>query len=146
MEALVQEVAKPAYYGMPDWQVAEVLNTPSAEHGTINVPLHPNQARRLLAISGAWTAMGVALEGGNASASTATAIRNVMDILTLTEALNETEVQTLSAHLNVLVTAGLVTAQTKTQIENQARRARSWSEENGVEVTARTVGLARGAR
>lgn len=145
MPALEDKIATyPA--STPDWQIAADLNTPNAINGLADVALLTNEARRTLVVSGAWTAMDQALEANGTAAGVVTAIRNVQDILTLTDPLGAADVATLSGHLATLVTAQLVSSGTKTAIEGQAKRPRSWAEANGVEVTARTVGLARGGR
>jgi hypothetical protein len=45
-----------------------------------------------------------------------------------------------------LVSAGILTAATRAAVLALADAPRSWAEANGIEVSARTVGIARGAK
>lgn len=143
---LANRVTQADVRDLPDWQVADILNAPDptlpevvelrsafAGPGTIMQALGPDAGAQLLD----------ALES---MAATVPRVRWAMHIIR-GRGLDMSDPMT-RAQIDGLVAAGILTALNgqKMKAIGEVRRYPSWAEHNGVEVTARTVGLARGAK
>jgi hypothetical protein len=73
-------------------------------------------------------------------------LRDTIELTTLIRATVPTIYAATETLLSGLVAAGVLTANTKDALLSLANKPQSWAEMNGIEVTARTVALARGAR
>lgn len=143
---LANRVTQADVRDLPDWQVADILNAPDptlpevvelrsafAGPGTIMQALGPDAGAQLLD----------ALES---MAATVPRVRWAMHIIK-GRGLDMSDPRT-RAQIDGLVAAGILTVSNGQKIKaiGEVRRYPSWAEHNGVEVTARTVGLARGAK
>ena len=144
--ALAAKVAAPPLADLPDWRVAEVLNAPDPSLPTI-VTLE----QTLLSPAGIMVILGP--ERGAAvltAIETAAAVDPVMRwvLYILKNGGVDTGHVFIRDGLDNLVAASVMTAAEAEALKATAERRRfpSWAEHNGVEVTARSVGLARGAR
>lgn len=146
MTSLSERVQQPDLAALPDWRVAEILNAPDptlpevvelrsafAGPGTIMQAIGPDAGAQLL---DALESMSV----------TVPRVRWAMHIIK-GRGLDMSDPMT-RAQIDALVAAEILTASNGQQMKaiGEARRYPSWAEHHGVAVTARTVGLARGAQ
>lgn len=143
---LAERVRQADLAAKPDWLVAEILNTPD--------PSLPEEVSVVSTIATPSTVMGAL--GPEAGAA-------ILDRLTSLSAANpvlrwameelrgprglDVGNSTVRAQIDLLVPAVLSRAQADTlKALGERRRFTSWAEANNVEVTARSVGVARGAK
>lgn len=157
--ALADRVKEQDVAALPDWQVAEVLNTPDVANGLKRVPIPRKEAQTLMFGRGAWARLRLIADGRYALTGA------LPDAQTLLEAVlgavdqlrrEDTEVIDATSDLDwaqlqqVLGLFVLNTALTKVDANHMAailalgQRPMSWAEANDVKVDARAVGLARG--
>lgn len=139
-------VTAPDLVDLPDWQVASLLNTPE--------PLLPAVVTLEKTLVGFGDVMRVL--GPDAGAAFLDAVEKLsVTMPTLKWALRIMAADGINmadpvarGQIDSLVAAKLLTAAQGNALKATAERRRfpSWAEHNGVEVTARTVGLARGAK
>ena len=148
MTALANRLAQPDMLGVPDWVAAGILTTPNSALPLRRVSVATRDAQEILLSSGEWAAVLLAAE----SVATPQPVRGAC--LTLRDTIRQsstisTDVPAIyaatTAVLGGLVAAGVLTQGTVNTLLALADRPQSWAEANGVEVTARSVGLARGA-
>lgn len=144
---LAQRLALPDVQNLPDWQVAQVLNTPDVTLPTVRVDVPTGEVQEVLLTSGEWAGIVLAAE----SASTPGQVRTLAILMrdtvrqsSIVGTSQPTVYASTAAALAGLVQAGLLAAQTRDALLSLAEKPQSWAAANGVEVTARTVGLARG--
>jgi hypothetical protein len=131
--------------GTPDWQIASELNQQDTVYGVKKGSINTQAARRILSVGGAWTEAIKTGADANTPTTTAKACKQLIDILTASDTLDSADENALSAILETLVTASVVTAGQKTAIDTLFNTNKTWAEAKGIEVTSRSVGLARGA-
>lgn len=142
----------------PDWQVADQLNTPDAStNGSKAVDASVGDARAILMTSGAWGKVVLIAEGALnplADAQQALALRalciTVRDAhknLTTFKMTDPATAAAVKGMVDSLLTAGLITQDTHDALLALGEVPSSWADVNNasVPVTARDVGLARGA-
>jgi hypothetical protein len=151
MSVLAQRLGVPPHpqtelSGLPDWQAAEVLNAPDP-----SLPETVTLERTLVGPAEIMDALGP--EAGAAFLSAVEAASSSSAVLHwgMYEIKNgglDVARDNVRTQIQSLAQAGMLTnAQSQTLLALAERRKRpSWAEANGIEVTARTVGLARGAR
>lgn len=132
----------------PDWQIANALNTKDAALPTVYCDVVTTDAREVLLATGEWSALVIAA----GSEATPTLLRGACivarDTLTLTQTIrtsNQSIRGAVEVALNGLVLGGVIAQSTKDAVSALMIANQSWAEANNVEVTPRTVGLARGA-
>ena len=147
MLLLAQRLALPDVQGLPDWQVAQVLNTPDATLPTMRGDTPTGDVQEVLLAGGEWAGIVLAAE----SASTPSQVRTLA--ILMRDTVRQSNVirtgtpaiyASTAAALAGLVQAGLLATQTRDALLALAEKPQSWAAANGVDVTARTVGLARG--
>lgn len=147
MTTLSQKVAEfPA--DTPDWQIANALNTKDAALPTVYCDVVTVDAREVLLATGEWSALVIAAENEATPALLRGACIVARDTLTLTQTIrtsNQSIRGAVEVALNGLVLGGIIAQSTKDAVSALMITNQSWAEANGVEVTPRTVGLARGA-
>lgn len=140
---------KIAEYGpdVPDAGIVAALNTPDPALPHRRVDIATADVRELLLARGDWAAVVMAAEGAEPAQVRAAAIllRDTIQDTTLIRATEPAIYDAAAGLLQNMVLAGILTAETKDAIMALADRPQSWAEANGVEVTARSVALARGA-
>lgn len=151
-DVLAARVAQPDMQGLPEWQVAEILNAPDPTLPKVNDVVSVNDARELLmssltpdATRTVWVAVLLTAED-RAHPVRAMAL-TLQETILRASVINFAEPKTnmmVVAVLNALVDASIMTAETKNALLALGERQQSWSEANKIEVTARSVGLARG--
>lgn len=147
MGLLEDKVNEPQFEGMADWAVAQILNTADE-----NLPMvYQNVAKEdlisILIISDKWLQIKENAKGDikipiNRLCSTAfDALTIGGSTLLLT---NPKVLTTFNSLLNSLIANNLIDNTILSEVMAKATRNQSWAEYNKIEVTARTVGIARG--
>lgn len=149
---LAERVAEADVRDLADWQVAALLNAPDAKLGDRRIDVPTRDAREVLFSTGEWGAIVLLARttpSDQVPRELVAAAITAEDTLRLTETLKTSEGEKISAVevlLEVLVQAGVVSAETQARLLALARRPMSWAEANGVVVDARAVGIARGGK
>lgn len=145
MSLLADRLQQDDVRDLPDWAAAKVLNDPD-----LSLPVIVELRERLFGIGTILSVLGVDrgaafLDSLEAIAGQSPAIRWAMVLLK--GAGIDAGNQTVREQIDGLVAAGLLSVEEGRGLKalGEERRYRSWAEANGIEVTARTVGLARGA-
>lgn len=141
---LADKVAEENLASLPDWSVAEILNSPDSSFpeivtikeryvgpGTIMETLGPDAGAAFL-------------DSLETLSATVPSLKWAM-VLVKNEGVNVGS-PVVRDQLDQLVTIGVLTTQQATSLKSlgEVRRFPSWAEYHNVTVTARTVGLARG--
>jgi len=146
MSILNERIAMPDLSGLPDWQVAEVLNTRDEANGMAWVDVASAQVRAILMASFDWPKV---LSAANGAAGQVRDVCVIMrDALTLHQTVSfgdEGLREAMIAGLTLAVANNVVSQGAYQSILSIAQRPMSWAEANDVEVTPRAVALARGA-
>ncbi|MCE2760302.1 MAG: hypothetical protein LW713_04565 [Acetobacteraceae bacterium] len=159
-DVLAARVAQPDMQGLTEWQVAEILNTPDVQFGTMPIPFSCRSIAAPARISGELKLLDIIQKQGQIPAdisptgqAQAVPTSILVAIGTLVQAAEDdwqidpsmpTALTAVSAMLTAIENMGLLSDQTKAAILAQTTRFKSWAEANGVEVTAETVSQARG--
>ncbi|XAI96039.1 hypothetical protein [Microcystis phage Mwe-JY26] len=157
--SLALRLAQPDVASLPDWQAANVLNTPNSANGTITRDVPCLDIYSTLLVSGEWgrielysrllpTGTLASPSGQDADvARLVTFVRAVQTLQSLPTS-RSSVASTFGSILNALEAAGFISPTTRTTLVGLATRDRSWAEANGFPngVTARDVSLARGGR
>jgi len=131
-----------------DAEIVTALNAPDPTLPLKRVDVATADARELLLATGEWSAVVLAADAADAPVQVrgaAITLRDTIELTSLIRATVPTIYVTTETLLSGLVTAGLLTASTKDALMSLADRPQSWAEMNGIEVTARSVAIARGA-
>ena len=148
MTTLAQKIAEPQFSGLTDNAVADLLNAADPSLPLERVDVATADAKEILLSTGEWAKVVLAAD----NASTPESIRGAC--IVLRDTIMETSTvrapvaeiyNATAALLGGLVTAGVLTSGTRNSIMALADVPQSWAKANGIEVSARTVGLARGA-
>ena len=132
---------------VPDAEIVAVLNAPDPALPQRRVDIATADVRELLLARGDWAKVVLAAEGAEPAQIRAAAIL-LRDTIQDTSLIRATQPEIYNAAAGLLqnmVLAGVLTMATRDAIIALADRPQSWAEANGVEVTARSVALARGA-
>lgn len=147
MTSLVDRISQPDLVDLPEWQVAEILNTPDPALPKVRRAVNKRDAQEILLASGEWAAVSLAADNPAAPAQLRAACINLRDTIRMTETIamnNPAIYASVDQVLTGLVAAEFLSAGTREALLALAERSQSWAEANGVTVTARSVGLARG--
>jgi hypothetical protein len=143
---LVTRLAQADVSDLPDWAAAEVLNAPDAA-----LPVVVTWERTNTGVGSILHALGpqagaVLLDNLAAMATTDVALR--WGLLTLERGVLDLSLPSTRAQIDALVIAGAMTTAQREALFLLSRRERhpSWAEFNNINVDARAVGIARGAR
>ena len=148
MATLAQKVAEPQFAGLPENVVADMLNVPDPQWGLRRVDVPTSAAKDVLLASGEAADVSLAADDPAQTTQTRKACINLRYTVFDTEAIRTSVpavYDSTEALLDGLVAAGVLAATTREALLALAEVPQSWAEANGIEVTARTVGLARGA-
>ena len=132
---------------LPDWQIANILNEPDPALPLKRQPVNTLDSQVILLQSGDWPKIILASDDTNLSSEIrglAITLRDTIRQAPTIEAQKSEIYTAVSQTLDALVFLGLITNQSKVDLLALAERPQSWAEYNQIEVTARTVGLARG--
>jgi hypothetical protein len=144
MSTLEERVQQADMAGKPDWEVSDILNAPDpAFPQVVTLKSRSFGVGSILELFGA-------VEGATFLDTLETlAAQNPVikwSLVLLKDATLDAASPTLRAQLDDMAGLTLITAQQAAMIKGLAEEHRypSWAEVNGIEVTPRTVGLARG--
>ena len=153
-QTLIDKVAEAQFQGMPDWQVADVLNAPDNSLPKVRQDIKPQDLR--LAVFYALPkirrmAHQTYLDSADPSVRALAEVCNLAmeavsietrEIIFTSDPETYDQIQTLS---QVLLDAGLISINQRNAVLALTERPVSWAEHNNLfPVTARDVGLARG--
>lgn len=147
MTTLSDRLQQPDMVGLPDWQAAERLNAPDPDLPAGHVDVATADAREILLATGEWARVVLTAGAEGQPEAVRSACIILRDTITGTMTIRATDPAIRAATetlLADLVAAGVLTAGTKDRLLSLTNRPSSWAGHYGVEVTARTVGLARG--
>lgn len=141
---LLERITQSDLVDKPDWEVAEILNTPDESLPAIVYP-NPTEA----GIGTIMTLFGVEegsriLEDLSSLAATNVSVKWILRVIEAGKI--DFSTQVVRDQLTALVTLGVISSE-QAQVATsygQAVRYPSWSEHYGIAVDARSVGLARG--
>ncbi|MCE2759742.1 MAG: hypothetical protein LW713_01695 [Acetobacteraceae bacterium] len=144
---LAARVSQPDLHGLPEWMAANLLNVPDVSLPKVKQKVATGVAQQLLLTTGEW-AKAVVAAGNEAlpeeTRAAAILMRDTIRQSSHIEADDPEAYEAVGLVLTKMVQVGLLSAATKDRLLALADRHPSWAEANGVTVTARTVGLARG--
>lgn len=132
---------------LPDWAAASVLNAPDPTLPVITTWADTNiDPGTIMDILGATTGAQILNTLEQLSSSNAV-VKWGMRVLEGRRGLNMA-LETSREQMQSFVDSGLITIEQRDLLYNLSKRERypSWAEANGINVTARSVGLARGAK
>jgi hypothetical protein len=157
---LAARIAQPDLAGLPEWRVAEILNAPDDSLPNVSVVFSCRAIAEPAVLSGELAMLRIVAKLGHIPADVSPTAQTIpiptqglVAIGTMLDAVDrDLRVDTsvpgaaaqVSAMINALETMGLLSPATKAAVLAGTVRLQSWAEVNEIEVTARTVGLARG--
>jgi hypothetical protein len=158
---LLSRVSQPDLINLPEWQVADVLNAPDPALPLVAKVFSCRDIAEPAVLSGELEMLRIVKQYGHIPADVAPggqaiqiptpgliAIGTMLDAvdrqLSVDPSVLGGAAQVL-AMLEGIEAIGLLSAATKAAILAGTVRVQSWAEANGIEVTARTIGLAKGA-
>ena len=148
MTLLATRLSQPDMTGLTDAEAAAVLNAPEPALLLRRVDVATADAREILLSSGEWAAVVMAADDPVVPQQVRGACIVLRDTITETALIRATVPGVYNAVdglLGGMVAAGVLTQGTMGLLMGLADRAQSWAEANEIEVTARSVGLARGS-
>ena len=148
MTALAEKIAEAQFEGLTESEVVDVLNAPDINLPTRRTDVSTSSAKEILLSTGEWSAVVLTAENTSAPDQVRGAcivLRDTVMGTTLIRASSTSIYNATNTLLAALVGVGLLSTGTKNTLMALADKPQSWAEANEVEVTARTVGLARGA-
>jgi hypothetical protein len=147
MTTLAQRLAEPDMSGLPDWQAADALTAPDPTLPVVRRTVLTSDAQEILLSSLEWAAVLLASENAATPEPLRKACINLRDTIRQSSVIrmDVPEIyEGTDAVLTGMVAAGLLSAGTRAALMALADRPQSWAEAHNVEVTPRSVGLARG--
>lgn len=147
MNALQMRLAQPDVAGRPDWQAAEILNAPDPGLPKVKAVVSGKDVQEILLASRDWAKVVMAADKTDLPDDLRGVCIIVRDtvkqasVIRMDDPLIFAETQFA---LGALVQVGLIQTSTCDALMALAERNQSWAEANHMEVTARSVGLARG--
>ena len=147
-QTLIDKVAESQFQGLPDWQVASVLNAPDSLLPLVKKDVSTADAKEILLGNGDWAAVVLTANNNSATDQIKGACIVLRDTILHTAVVRTTvpdillQTQTVLA---ALVGASVITQASRDALLALTERPVSWAEHNNLfPVTARDVGLARG--
>jgi hypothetical protein len=157
---LAARLAQPDLAGLPEWQVAEILNAPDESLPKVPVVFSCRAIAEPAVLSGELAMLRIVARLGHIPADVSPteqalpiSTQGLIAIGTMLDAVDRDlrvdpsapgAAAQMTAMLNALETMGLLSPATKTAVLAGTVRLQSWAEANGIEMTPRNVGLARG--
>jgi len=147
MNALQMRLAQPDVAGLPDWRAAEILNAPDPALPKVKAVVSGKDVQEILLASRDWAKVVMAADKVDLPHELRGVCIIVRDTVKQASSIRMDDpvifAETQYA-LGALVQAGLMKPATRDALMAISERSQSWAEANGIEVTARSVGLARG--
>jgi hypothetical protein len=160
MSPLAQRLAEPDLAGLPDWQVANILTSPDQSLPTVSVVFSCRAIAEPAVRSGELAMLRIVAKVGHIPADVSPTEQTIpiptqglVVIGTILDAVDRDlrvdpsapgAAAQVSAMLGALEGMGLLSPATKAAVLAGTVRPQSWAEAHNVEVTPRSVGLARG--
>ena len=157
---LADRIAQPDLAGLPDWQVADILTSPDQSLPTVSLVFSCRAIAEPAVLSGELAMLRIVASLGHIPADVSPTeqalpipTQGLVAIGTMLDAVDRDlrvdpnapgAAAQVSAMLGALEEMRLLLPATKTAVLAGTVRLQSWAEANEIEVTARTVGLARG--
>jgi hypothetical protein len=157
---LADRIAQPDLAGLPEWEVAEILNAPDDSLPKVPVVFSCRSIAEPAVLSGELAMLRIVAKLGHIPADVTLDEQNfivptqgLVAIGTMLDAVDrdlrvDPSAPGAAAQVSVMLDAlggmGLLSPATKTAVLAGTVRLQSWAEANGIEVTPRSVGLARG--
>jgi hypothetical protein len=148
MPTLAQKVAEAQFEGLTESEVVDLLNALDTALPTRRADVPTSDAKEILLSTGEWGAIVLTAENISAPDQVRGACIVLRDTIIETTLIRSSSTSIYNATntlLAALVGVGILSTGTKNTLMALADRPQSWAEANEIEVTARTVGLARGA-
>ena len=147
-QVLIDKVAESQFDGMTESQVSDALNAPDSSLAYVKQDVPTSDIKEVLLSSGEWAAIVLTADNTSAPESLRGACIVVRDTFketnTIRTSLSGIFTQT-DAVLGGLLAATVISQGTYDALIALTNRRPSWAEHNNLTVTAREVGLARGA-
>jgi hypothetical protein len=157
---LAARIAQPDLASLPEWQVAEILNAPDDSLPKVPVVFSCRAVAEPAVLSGELAMLRIVAKLGHIPADVSPTeqalpipTQGLVAISTILDAVERDlrvdpsapgAAAQVSAMLDALEGMGLLSLEKKTAVLAGTVRLQSWAEANNIEVTARSVGLARG--
>lgn len=136
---------------VPDWEVADALNAPDATLPLAHKDVPISSARGILITSGSWPKIVLAAENTATPVELRSLCITTRDAMIYLDNMSTSDPEVYASIVAIcdgLLAATLISQATHTKLVALADRQQSWADvnNNGVAVTSRDVGLARGAK
>lgn len=149
MGLLEDKVNEPQFAGLPDWEVARVLNAPDETLPMVFQNILKEELISILMVGDKWLEIK---ENAKADINVPTnrLCAQTFDALTVGGATlflkNQKVLDSFTAILTNLLATSLIDQAIYNEVLSKVMRYQSWAELHNLEVTARTVGIARGGQ
>jgi hypothetical protein len=148
-DLLAIRIAQPDLVGLPEWQVADILNAPDPAFPMVRQAVSTKDVQEILLATGEWAKIEITSLSNDSPIFLRSACIILRDTIRQSNTIrtdNPSIYEAVSQVLAGLVEAEFLTVQTSSGLLAMAERQQSWAEANGVEVTPREVSLARGSK
>lgn len=149
---LAERLQQPDVAGLPDWRAADVLNAPDVANGMKSVDVDVAAVESLLLNTMEWANVVLGAEpGGGKTLDARKACINLMRLVERRGQIGTSSpgtIGTVGAALAELASEQnqIIAPSTAAALIAMTTAPMSWAEANNIQVDARAVGLARGAR
>ena len=147
MTTLVTKLQEQNLTGLPDWEVANILNTPDPSLPTVYGTINNGDILAILIANNLWANI-LDKSKNNTNVTEKNLCVNIVDSLSLRDYTFDLTKEVIRISFSNMLTGavqlGLIPQGVATLITSQAYRPQSWAEYHDIEVTPRIVGLARG--
>lgn len=145
-QILIDKVAESQFSAMTEWGVAEVLNAPDASLAYVKQDVSTSDVGEILLASGELYDVNEALKNPSEDIKRASFIvQKTFEKTTKIRTSDPGIFTSVVTVLNGLLAAAVISQTTYDVLMSLTNRRPSWAEHNNITVTAREVGLARGA-
>jgi len=145
-DILAERIAQPDLATLPEWRVAEILNTPDPAFPLVRQAVSRRDAQEILLASGEWGKIERTSLSNDVPVSLRDACINLRDTIRQSDTIrteNPAIFGAVSQALEGLMQAEFLSADTRDALLALTERRQSWAEYNRIEVTPQTVGAAR---
>jgi hypothetical protein len=147
MTTLAIKLQEEELVGLPDWKVADILNTPDPNLPPTYGRINNGEVIAILIANDLWASI-LDKSKNSTNATEKNLCINIVDSLSLRDYTFDLKKELIrTSFTNMLsgaVQLGLMSQDIVTLITSQAYRQQSWAEYNNIEVTPKIIGLARG--
>jgi hypothetical protein len=147
-QVLIDKVAESQFNGLPEWQVANILNAPDASLAYVKQDVSTSDVKQILLSSLKWATIVKVADNTSIDQNIRDVCIVVRDTFKETNTIVTTDPEIFAATdgaLSALLAAEIISQGVYDALIALTNRRPSWAEHNNILVTAREVGLARGA-